>query len=275
VVGYCNRSFLDEVRMPIERLLGISRPGKGKSHFVFKFNNKKIAYCYIRKNACSAFKRLLIDASEHRTMYDQKTNPISFLEKFHKENSIFLLNSCDCRIFVYRCPIRRATSLFINKFVMQNEAEDIIKSVTEVTGLPPERLSFDDFVNLYLCAGFDERNLDPHSWKQVNHLHEINYTHAIHLPDLKKEMEEVIGTEGAEKYFAKPVNAAEGIAEAVKSDMTKLPAGILHHNFLKRRVRPSHEQLLNGELQKKIEYTYEADVALFQFLSKKYKSVIN
>lgn len=269
MVGYYNRSFLDEVRMPIEKLLGVSRRGTGKPHFIFRFNNKKIAYCYIRKNACSAFKRLLVDASEHRGMYDQKTNSIFFLEKFHRENSIALLDSCDYRIFVYRCPIRRATSLFINKFVMQNEAEDIMRSVTEVTRLPPERLSFNDFVNLYLCAGVDEKNLDPHAWKQVNHLHEINYTHAIHMPALKKEMEEIIGAEGAEKYFAKPINAAEGITEMIKSDMSRLPAGILQNNFLTRRVRPSQEQLLNAELQQKIEYVYKSDVALFRFLNKR------
>jgi Sulfotransferase family len=269
MVGYCNRSFLDEVRMPIEKLLRISRRGKGKPHFIFTFNNRKIAYCYIRKNACSAFKRFLIDASEHRTMYDWKSNPIFFLEKFHKENTISLLNSCDYRIFVYRCPIRRATSLFINKFVMWNEAEDIMKSVDEVTGLPPEHLSFNDFVNFYLCAGLDEKNLDPHAWKQVNHLHQINYTHAIHLPDLKKEMGGIIGAKGAEKYFAKPINASEGITDMNKLDVSRLPAGILHNEFLTRRVRPSHEQLLNAELLKKIEFIYKDDVIFFRFLSKK------
>jgi hypothetical protein len=51
--------------------------------------------------------------------------------------------------------------------------------------------------------------------------------------------------------------------------MSRVPAGILHDNFLTRRVRPSQEQLLNADLQKKIEHAYKADVALFQFLSKK------
>ena len=36
----------------------------GRAHFWFELGGKTYGYCYIRKNACSAFKKLICDTSD-------------------------------------------------------------------------------------------------------------------------------------------------------------------------------------------------------------------
>ncbi|WP_416274518.1 sulfotransferase family 2 domain-containing protein [Lamprobacter sp.] len=89
-----------------------------------------MAYCYIRKNASTAFKRLILDLSPHRSAIDQSKSRIQFMGLYHRESRIDALESCDYRIFVYRDVLERIASLFANKFKVRSGAEDIMKDIS-------------------------------------------------------------------------------------------------------------------------------------------------
>ncbi len=97
----------------------------GGLHFTFELAGKRVVYCYIRKNASSAFKKLIVDCSPFSNLMKENENPIHFLYKYHKSTAKDF-SRADHIIFVYRDPIERILSLFKNKFIQQIGAQDIL-----------------------------------------------------------------------------------------------------------------------------------------------------
>lgn len=262
--AYDNREARDYVKTPLARLLGIERNAIGRPHFRFSVNGKSIGYCYIRKNACTAFKRLMIDFSEHRDSYRDDEPPMAFLKRHHLETSITSLSRCDSVIFVYRDPFRRLTSLFINKFVVHSGNEDIFADYRRETGQDPSTASFRDFVREYLSG--DLPSLDPHVWPQHAHLHQIRYSDAIPIDDLRHRMRDIIGGDLAERYFATRTNASVGRHDD-DDDLSGLSAAVLRQGYLQRDSLPRHEQLAERALVERLSQIYADDVRLVGRLS--------
>jgi len=155
----------------------------GKTHLGFELGGKKIAYAYIRKNACRSFKRALgyhdpVDVSEVAAAY-----PFDPRQKY------------DAAIFVYRDPFERAISLFRNKFIDGKQNDRIMERYREAMGTSD--FDFDGFVR------FCGKQLDPHTWTQRSSLRRMRYTHAIPIDQLSATMVEIVGEEAARPFEKK------------------------------------------------------------------------
>ena len=263
---YDNRDLRDHVKTPIAALCGLDRRGTGKPHFRFHVGGRTFAYCYIRKNACSAFKKLIVDLSEHRHLCPPDRNPIDFLVRYHQEDSLAALSRCDATVFVYRHPVERLASLFINKFVMRSGCDDIFADFRQATGREPGTVSFRGFVGGYLSGDLLAR--DPHVWPQHAHLHHIRYTDAVFIGDLRPHMSALLGPELAERYFGKKTNASEGRTAATNSCLGTWSADELAETFRARGILPGADQIATPDIAEEIAGIYADDLRLFHSLSR-------
>lgn len=103
--------------------------------FHLEVNGKRIAYTYIRKNACSAFKELFKYYSDHSFPSDR--NPIETMLKHHRIKSLEEARNTEFQVAVLRDPYERAVSLYKNKFIQRSGHEDIFKNFKKVTGVDP------------------------------------------------------------------------------------------------------------------------------------------
>ena len=178
---------------------------RGSLHLGFELGGKRIAYAYIRKNGSSAFKRAL--------GYPTGTD-IREIEPSHRWEP---RRRYDATIFVWRDPEERLKSLYRNKILEREDAEDIIVRYRKRMGEEPG--SFERF------AEFATTNVDPHCVPQRDHLKAILYSHAIPLGRLHETMAGIVGIEAAQA-FTRPVNASNEVAIDV-SDRAR--ALIRHH----------------------------------------------
>src|SRR3954469_11320300 len=95
------------VSVPIFLRWGRSWKRRLDSHFCFTIGGKRFAYCYIRKNGCSAFKRLMLDRAGAEREEEQ---PITTLSRQFGARSLNDVRSADHRILVLRNPYSRLVS---------------------------------------------------------------------------------------------------------------------------------------------------------------------
>lgn len=257
-----NRSLRDEIRTPIARLIGIDRRGGGRDHYVFNVNNTRMAYAYIRKNACTAFKNLIIASTEHEPFFDARGNPINFLNEFHREQSFISLENCDYRLFVYRDPTERIASLFTNKLVMNKDNDDLLDNIRHITERDPWEFSFEDFIDKYIGLGPNSAAFDPHIWSQASHLYPIKYTHAIPMAYLYNTLYKIIGESEANRFFAKKVNVSDGEIDALMRETYLFPVGELHREWKKTGRRPSLKSLVSENIHERVKALYADDYRL-------------
>ena len=160
---------------------------EGCLHLGFRMGGKRIAYAYIRKNACSAFKLAL--GFSPSTQFD-KIEPHFRWKWWHWYHAT---------IFVWRDPEERLVSLYRNKILDRMDAGDILASYRSVMGDEPS--SFEKF------AEYASLGADPHCRPQYDHLKPLRYSHAIPLARLHEAMVEIVGSEAA-KPFAQNTNAS-------------------------------------------------------------------
>lgn len=160
---------------------------RGDFHFTLPIGDKRIAYAYIRKNGCSAFKKAvgLPDAHVGQLVDNFRWRP------WHRR---------DATVFVWRDPVERLVSLYRNKVLDGTGADDIIRSYRSTMGEEPS--TFERFVE------FAIQFKDPHCIPQHKHLKPIRYTHAIPLGRLHEHMVRIVGEEAA-KPFKRRVNASK------------------------------------------------------------------
>ncbi len=240
-----NRNLLRDLWMRI-------RSKKGYPHFVFEFAGKRIVYCYIRKNACSAFKRLIVGLSDAGPKPKPKENLLGYLLQYHRIQYPEDIAQADHVIFVHRDPVDRAISLFKNKFIRggyrNGHNTDILKNYRNVTGNDPAMATFRDFVEIYLRNSMDK--LDPHVIPQRTHLLPIVYTDSIPLAKLHDAMTTILDAQTADTYFSRKVNANTSAQDYEDLMAAETPAVELYQIWLKERVLPTRESFLSD---KKIE----------------------
>ena len=222
------------------------RGDKGLPHFGFECEGKKIVYCYIRKNACTAFKKLIVDLSESPNKPKEGENPIQFMAK-NCRSKMSDMQRADHVIFVHRDPIERIVALFINKFVMQDGNEDIFESYYRVTGFPPQSASFSQFVNRYLTKGVED--LDPHVRPQRTHLLPVCYTDAIPLPELYGAMKSILNEKVADEYFSNKVNSSSSHDIYDEFSISSVSADRIREVFLSEGKLPSKRSFIQKEIE--------------------------
>jgi hypothetical protein len=217
-----------------------------------------VAYSYIRKNACTAFKKLICETSEHAQERAKSATDLDFLFCFHAARTLTAVEACDERIFVYRDPLQRAASTFVDKFVTRNGNRDIFASFTDLTRIRPDDATFDLFVNKYLSR--PPVTVDVHCVGQYHHLLPIFYTKAMPIGSLFNCMRKLIGDDLARRFFLCKTNAVVG--RRSDSPCHDIPAGILHQRFKTAGQVPSSAALLTEQTVRILRKIYQDDLIL-------------
>ena len=235
---------------------------KGDVHFHCVVDGYSIAYAYIRKNACSAFKDFFRGISSSPRRSGQSTLAMMMESHLASRGQVA---SADWRICVLRDPVERLESVFKNKFVQRSGNADIFADVRRTTSIEPVKASFEEFVRNYAIpmAGSG----DKHIRYQSDHLLGVDYNGAILIGSLHDEMQKILGAEMAREYFGEPRNSTEtqtrrGLAESTT------PAQVLAEAWVNDHVLPAQGDLLSDELIEEIRDAYACDL---QLLSKMVK----
>lgn len=233
----------------------------GRAHFWFELNGKKYGYCYIRKNACSAFKKLICETSKVAKFSEHTGTELQFMEAHHRIRTYEQLQSCDHLIFVYRAPYDRLVSAYVNKFVVQTGHNEIFRSYEQQTGKAPESASFRDFIIGY-CKEFREK--DVHIFPQHLHLLPSRYDSVLSIETLYEDISDLMGAEVADRYFARKANRSDyGKAEDRKVDV---PCGHLHLEHTETGQLPSKEAFFDEELDQVVRRRYSKDYQMISGL---------
>ncbi len=191
------------------------RPGPLGTHFQFRIGDRRMVYCRIRKNGCSSFQNFIVSTSPHQTV--PRSVGFRFLRQYHSVPSQAAIENADCRILVYRNPVERMRSLYLNKFVQKKDAVDILKSYRTVTGREPDKASFDEFVFEYVSR-IGRVQLDPHVWPQNWHLSNVLYDRVFPLSNLHAEMTRIIGARQAKRFFSRKLNPSRAVEIDISDD---------------------------------------------------------
>jgi hypothetical protein len=188
--------------------------------------------------------------------------------KYHKIKNIDRIKKIKNRVVVLRNPIDRVVSGFVNQYIMRmDRISDLHKKVQEFTGIDYWKLSFKDFIELYLLKAPD-KYLDAHFWKQTSHMAPVNYTHVWLLENLYKDSASLFGVEIATNYFLRKVNSTHNIPRYEK-EAYDLSAKKLFNKFLKKGILPSKDALIFSELREQIEFYYQKDIKLYEMHKRK------
>jgi sulfotransferase famil protein len=221
----------------------------------------RVGYCYIRKNACSVFTRLILDLAPGLRPEGEKA--LRFMTRHHRLDYAGIAD-CAHVVFVIRDPFERLVSGFVQQVVNRalGPYPELEGSVRALTGKTRAELSFADFVEGYLGSE-DFARINVHFTPQVAHLAPIRYTAVLHDRSLAADAVHVFGPAIAGRYFQKPVNATGQIARHRDPDAAVMPAGELRRRLDATGSLPDRADLLTPPLAAQLARIYAADVALF------------
>lgn len=256
MTSFDNRTCLDKIGLGLGQRVADHAMRKGELHLVCRVGDVKIGYCYIRKNACSSFKRLFLDMGEKAYRKEEWPRKIDYMianQMMRSANA----PDCDRIIFVYRDPVERIISLFKNKFIQRKGHEDIFRNYRDLTGVAPEQATFRHFVLDYLRPNF--RSLDLHLLPQSWHLKRHFYTDAIPMGNLHARMIEIVGREIADRYFSKPTNTTQQSRAVDMTNCIETPANKLAAVYESSVAMPANNSFLDPEIRTRLEALYADD----------------
>lgn len=231
----------------------------GRRHFALDVGGQNIAYAYIRKNACSAFKRLFMAESPHS---DGKADALGVMGAHHVAG-LRKVATADVRVCVLRDPIDRILSVWRNKWIQDSGNADIFRSYTTLVGGGPRKATFTDFVEKYLSQ--PHGSLDAHVWTQSSHLMPVRYDVAVDISGLHSAMTDLLGADIADAHFARRRNVSSGFGES-DEPVSDVPAHELTKRFAQEKLMPSRAALLTPSLEEQLTSLYADDLVLHQTL---------
>ena len=86
----------------------------------FRLPDTSVAYSYIRKNACSSFTRFILK-DVHANKFKSNVSNYNKMVEVARMRTLKDFLAQQHRIFVYRDPLQRIASLYLNKFVQQKK----------------------------------------------------------------------------------------------------------------------------------------------------------
>jgi hypothetical protein len=221
----------------------------------------QVGYCYIRKNACSVFTRIIVDNAPAARAEDEKA--FALMERACRLRYRDLAG-CARVIFVIREPLERIVSGFVQQVLNRalGPYPELEESVQALTGKSRAELSFADFVTHYLGSE-DFTRINVHFAPQIAHLAPILYTDVLETRTLAADAGQVFGAETAAHYFRQPVNAMSQIARHRDPEAWRTPAGELRRRLEATGSLPERADLLAPPLRDRLAGIYAGDVALF------------
>ena len=240
---------------------------KGRAHYGINIGEDFLSYCYIRKNACTAFKNLFLDKPPWRRLIWRKHNPgIKLLNGYHKLTTR-KAQQANTRVMVYRDPIARLTSLYRNKFIDQKDCNEIFSNYHKLTGKDPSAATFRSLVNGYAKRVCDGDEIDCHLYTQTSHLMPIDYNAVIYTDNLYASMSKLLGAEIGNQYFSTPANPSSSSAKTQDENISCLadiPARQLQQLLQSKAINLTSPQLPDETLSNSIHKIYAEDFELIK-----------
>lgn len=236
-------------------------------HFVITLRGVSFAYCYIRKNACSAWKRLLIHESPVPFQRSDWKSEMEFMLAHQGLRTIEEIDRCDHRVVVLRDPVDRFVSAFISLLVTRTPPPTRrLKSASAKTfGQDVFDLSFDQLLESQLPRRrTHRRGLDRHFWPQVWHLAPTRYTDVLAIDRLAIDMKRLIGEEVGARYFDKAVNTTSAARTFEDAEAPTLPARDLVKRYRETGRLPSKASFVVAGRGEEIRIAYDEDSSLFE-----------
>ena len=238
----------------------------GGPHFWFNIDGRRYIYTYIRKNACTAFKNYIIHTADNRNAYPESSE-MEFMLETHHVRFVDEIRPDDTTLFVYRDPIRRLVSLYLNKFVGRAGNVELWRAVGQALGVEPGSLCFQDFLQRYVRDWAAARRwrrdalIDPHVKPQVLSLAPLRYDAAINVLTLARDLRPIFSQECIERYFLARVNTTAGAA-ATDSKAPWRSADALHAAWCETGRMPSVGAFVTPKINKLIREIYAADYVM-------------
>lgn len=235
----------------------------------FLFEGEEIAffYSYIRKNASTSFKKLF------QALYPDACPgdlPSIRCMAEHAQVKGLTPEEIDQRfatkLFVYRDPIDRVFSVYKNKLIQQDGAEDLLRRLEKVAGRDPALLTFDEFVHEYVVLLETERweEVDGHLYPQVWHLLPITYNKVIRMDNVYQEMRELLPEELCDQVFKEPSNSTtKGSVPLAWAD-PDCPAIYFRKKYAQGKALPSLSQLLTPATEARLREVYADDYRMIE-----------
>lgn len=257
----------DDASKPGGRATLRRRGGAVHSHFGITVGGASIAYCYIRKNACSAWKRLFMEETDAPYERSEWGREIEFMATHHGLRSVAEVERHDHRLVVLRDPVERYVSAFVSLMIAHTPppTRHLRNRGSKLLGMPVEEASFDMFLEHQIPASSGRRGrLDKHLWPQVWHLAPVTYTDVIPIERLAPAMKALLGEALGARYFDRPVNATAIAPTYGDPEVAELPARVLRERYTETGRLPDKASFLVGGRAEAIRAAYADDAALYE-----------
>ncbi|MCP4381016.1 MAG: sulfotransferase family protein [Hyphomicrobiales bacterium] len=234
-------------------------------HFGITIGGTSLAYCYIRKNACSAWKRLFINESPHDFSQFHPPLALAFMKKFHKLRSSDAIQSHDRQVLVVRDPVERYISAFLYLFVARyrNPTPRIEELVTTKFENKFEDITFDIVLDRQLPR-VGRKTLNSHFWPQTWHIANTIYSDVIPLNSLHDSMVGLVGKGISDVYFQQKTNSTSAQVGYRDECAANIPISELYNRLRETQQYPTKECFSDSGRQKIISEAYFDDVRLFE-----------
>lgn len=249
------------VESTAERFRAITGP-RQKTHFRIDFGKRGVGYTYIRKNACSLFKKLILATSSSARSDPYRDNhPMKFMGEYHRiaEHSLAKLEQ---HVAVLRDPIERVVSGYLSRFVMLlNGRSILVDNVENALSRPADEVSFEIFVQEYLAR--QDGDVDVHLVPQYAYLAPITYSHVLSLETLYEDAVIAFGDRRADRFFAQRVNSTEKFRADNGFDASQQTAKELMERHRQTKKFPSKDNFLTPDLEEQLRKLYRYDIDLW------------
>lgn len=230
--------------------------------FLFEGAGTSFFYTYIRKNASTSFKRLF------KALYPEacpgELPSIRCMADHAQVNGLAseeVDRRFDTKLFVYRDPIDRVFSVYKNKLIQQDGAEDLLRRLEKVVERDPALLTFDEFVHEYVALLKTDRweEVDGHLYPQVWHLLPITYNKVIRMDAVYQEMRELLPAELCDQVFKDPSNSTTKDSVLLAEANSETPAGYFRDMYVTSKALPMLKQVLTAGTEARLREIYADD----------------
>lgn len=230
--------------------------------FFFGGDSVPFFYTYIRKNASTSFK--LLFQALYPGACPGELPSIGCMAQYAQVKGLEpdeIDQRFATKLFVYRDPIERVFSVYKNKLIQRDGAEDLLKRLEKVVGRDPALLTFDEFVHEYVVLLETERweEVDGHLYPQVWHLLPITYNKVIRMGNVYQEMRELLPEELCEKVFKEPSNSTTKGSVPLPWADPDCPAIYFRKKYAEGKALPTLKQLLTPATEARLREVYAED----------------
>ena len=218
----------------------------------------KICVVYIRKNACSALKAMILDDIGDLGAGKTDTQRMAEYRLCNFEEA----TSARVRSFIIRDPLHRVISGWLNQVVQKIDRAypEMFDGITDAVGKHPRDVTFNDFLKLYLTR----KKINGHFTPVVNHLYPMLYTHVLHDQSLYDDARIAFGNDLAQKNFLRPTNATGLLKSEHVEGAYNFTAGEIFDAFKERSILPSKDSFSSPQNIEIINDIYSDDVSVYK-----------